>query len=268
MGKIVSVWSQAGKTGKTLFLYNLANHIAACAERDLKILVCCANLASGKLMELFGIARNELNLEDMVNYKIASGGGIDILEGMAKRENIYFAGSRNTGRAYAARNINSYEELFTDFKDKFDLVFVDAMSGQDDILTNMLLKKSDDVLNIITQDKGELDAKEFKTDRDMAYIINNYRNIYPDAKSVSSMYRLGKPVYTLPWCEQLQEMKNRGRLSLYIQHDTLYNATLKEIAGFVAGSCHLKLRQESEKNGKKKGLLKNMIVHAMGGSYE
>lgn len=268
MGKIVSVWSQGRKSGRTVFLYNLASHMAEKLDEKFKILVCCANLAQGNLMHLFNIPENELNLEDIVNFKITSGGDINIFEAMARRDNVYFTGSRKTGGTYAARNISAYEELLRDFKGKFDLILIDILAGKENILTNMILQKSDFVLNVLCQDRESLDGSMFKTEKDLAYVVNYYRDIYPDTRDLNSLYKLDKPIFTLPPCDQLQEMKNKDKLALYRQHETKYNSSLKEITAFMAESLSLQLDAEPVGTGKKKGFLKSVIVNMLGEAYE
>lgn len=268
MGKILSIWSQTRKVGKTTLLYHMASHMAEKLEDSQKILVCCANLAQGNLMSLFQIAQNELNLEDLVNFKITSGGDINIFEAMAKRSNIFFTGSSKTGSTYAARNIIVYEELLRDFKGWFDLILVDTFAGKENPLTNMILQKSDFVLNMVGQDKENLDTHPFKTDRDLLYIANCYRDIYPDAKELQSLYKLNRPVYTLPRCDQLQEMKNKGKLPLYLQHETPYNTAVKEISAYTAGKLGLKLKADAAGNQRKRGFLKNAILNVLGEVYE
>jgi len=254
MGAIISVWSSARDAGKTVFLYTLAKHLSGILNKELKILLCCMNLSYGSLAKLFGIGTNELNLEDIVNFKIYPDNSVsDLIGSIAKYNNFYFVGSQKTNPAYSSRNIKAYENVLEEFKESFDLVLVDTMSWRENALTNMVLEKSDYVLNILKQDKQELDSHPFVTQKDIAYIVNMYRDIYPDKNDLASTYGL-KDVFTLPYCNELQEMKNREKLALYIQHDTEYNNSVKDISHFLAGKLNLPLDKAAVIKKKGRGL--------------
>lgn len=258
MGKIVSVWSSANKTGKTLFLYMLINHLSSMVDRDLKILVSCVNFNYVNLMKMFNIDNGELNFEDLVNFKLQPDNQFNLLNALAKRKNIYFLGSKRANSTYASRNIRVYESLLLEFKQTFDAIFIDTAAGTDNPLTNMIIDKSNYVLNVIDQDKEALDRGSFTTGKDMAFIINNYRDIYPDTKEITSLYKL-KNVSTLPYCGLLQEMRNRGKLEFYIQHDTEYNRLLKTLAGHIAKQLNLKPGEEAAVGKKKRNIFAAML---------
>lgn len=177
MGKIISVWSCAKKTGKTVFLYMLAKQLSSLLDKDLKILLCCMNLSYGNLMRLFGINKEELNLEDIVNFKMHPDNKVfDLVNAIAKYNNNYFIGSKKTNSAYADRNIAIYENLLEELRQSFDLILIDTMSGSENPLTNMTIEKSDFVLNVINQDKEILDSYPFITKKEIAFIVNMYRD--------------------------------------------------------------------------------------------
>lgn len=230
MGKIYSVWSPCRKTGKTLFLYMLIKHLTVLVDRKFNILVCCLNLSSGNLLNLFNIDSKELGIEDIVNFKVhPDNSSFDMLSALAHRENIYYLGSKKTSMAYANRNMRIFENLLEELRETFDLVLFDVVSGCDNSLTNMVLDKSDHIITVINQDKEALDSKNFLREKDYVHIVNKYMDIYPDIRDMCSLYGL-KNIAVLPMCKELQEMKNRGKLEFYIQHDTEYNVSLKQLA--------------------------------------
>lgn len=266
MGTILSVWSSTRSAGKTVFLYALAKQLSGLLDKELKILLCCMNLSYGNLAKLIGVDRNELNLEDIVNFKVHPDYKVfDLVNAIARYDNnLYFIGSKNTSLAYAARHIKLYENALEELKQNFDLVLVDTMPWPENTLTNMILEKSDHVLNIITQDKEALDSHPFITPKDAAYVVNMYREIYPDRKELASIYGLDN-VFTLPCCDKLQDMKNKGKLGLYVQHDTSYNNAVKDISSFLTQRLDLPLDKAAIAGRKRKGLFGRGHTAANGG---
>ena len=259
MGKIISVWSPIKRTGKTVFLYILAKQLSGILDKGLKILVCCMNLGNGNLMNLFGVNNTELNLEDVVNFKMhPDNRTIDFINAIARNDNMYYIGSKNTNNAYISRNIKTYEGLLDEIKHIFDLVLIDTVSSDDTVLTNMAIEKSDHVLNVIIQDKEALDRHPFVNEKDIAFIVNMYRDIYPDEKELAPIYGL-KNVFTLPLCNELQEMKNRGKLEFYIQHNTGYNNSVKDISNFLAKNLKLPLDKSVMVEQKRKTLFGGIL---------
>lgn len=259
MGKIISVWSPVRRTGKTVFLYILAKHLSGILNKELKILVCCMNLNNGNLMNLFGIDNAELNLEDIVNFKMhPDNKAFDLINAIARNDNMFFIGSRKTSITFASHNMKVYEDLLEELKQSFDLVLIDTVSGDDNILTNMVIEQSDHVLNVIVQDKEALDENTFVKEKDIACIINMYRDIYPDVKELASIYSL-KNLFILPCCDELQEMKNRGKLELYVQHDTGYNSSVKDLSCFLAKNLKLPLDKDAMVKQKRKTLFGGIL---------
>jgi cellulose biosynthesis protein BcsQ len=262
MGTIISVWSSARSAGKSVFLYALAKQLSGLLDKELKILLCCMNLSYGSLAKLLGIDKNELNLEDIVNFKVHPDHKLfDLVSAIARYDNnLYFTGSKNTSPAYAARHIKLYENVLEELRQNFDLVLIDTMSWRENALTNMVLEKSDYVLNIITQDKEALDSHPFITPRDAAYIVNMYRDIYPDSKELASIYGLDN-MFTLPCCDELQDMKNKGKLGLYVQHNTGYNSAVNDISCFLTQKLDLPLGKAVVPGKKRKGLFSKVWGH-------
>ena len=259
MGKIISVWSPIKRSGKTVFLYILAKQLSGILNKGLKILLCCMNLNNGNLMNLFGVDNAELNLEDIVNFKMhPDNKAFDLINAIARKDNMYFIGSRKTSITFASHNMKVYENLLEELRQTFDLVLIDTVSGDDNILTNMSIEKSDYVLNVITQDKEALDNNPFVNEKDIACIVNMYRDIYPDIKELASICSL-KNLFTLPCCDELQEMKNRDKLELYVQHDTGYNSSVKDISCFLAKNLKLQLDKDAMVKQKRETLFGGIL---------
>lgn len=258
MGNLISVWSTTKKQGKTMFIYSIINHMMNLVSKETNILLVCTNFGYGNLLNLFGVDNEGINLEDIVNFKIHPDNSLDMLNVISRKNNVYFLGSRVTNINYANRNMRIYESLLDEFKSNFDLIFIDTISGDENSLTNMILEKSDYVINLLAQDKEILDKYNFITNKDIAYIVNFYRDIYPNEKEFISTYKLNN-VFTLPLCNELQEMKNKNKLELYIQHDTEYNTAIKNIAIFLAQKLKLDICKDKPSDEKRKGLLRGIL---------
>jgi hypothetical protein len=137
-------------------------------------------------------------------------------------------------------------------------VLINTISGDETSLTNMVLEKSDHVLKVINQDKEVLDGHPFIGEKDIAYIINMYRDIYPDENELASIYGL-KNIFTFPCCNELQEMKNRDKLEFYVQHDTGYNSSIKEISNFLAKNLKLPFDKKVMAEQKRKTLFGGIL---------
>ena len=238
MGKVISAWSATKKTGKTVLLYMLISNLIKQIDNKTKVLVCCSNLNYGNLLNLFEISGDELNIEDIVNYKISPDNKFNMTKALAQRDNIYFLGSKKTSMAYVSRNIKEYEKLVEDFRQTFDLVIFDTISGHENILTNMLLDKSDYIINVISQDKEILDTTDFITSKELAFVVNSYKDIYPDIGELKSLYKINN-VFEVPDCKELQQMKNRGQLAYYPQYETEYNKAINDVSEFIAKKLKL-----------------------------
>lgn len=260
MGKIISIWSVTGKTGKTVFLYMLINSMVKLLNNEVRILVCCSNLNYGNLLNLFEISDSELNIEDLVNLKISPDNKFDLLKTLGKKNNLYFLGSKKTNMNYVGRNIKEYENLIEDLKNSFDLILVDTIWGHENILTNMILDKSDHVVNVINQDKDILDSNDFATDKDLVYVVNKYRDIYPELGDIKSIYKL-KEIYEVPDSGELMEMKNKSKLAYYPEYQTEYNRAVDRIAKFIINKAGLGDIASENPSGKNiaAGLLKFLM---------
>lgn len=237
MGKIIAIWSDVKKTGKSVVTYMLANQIKGIAKKDFKILVCCLNLQYSALYKLFGINVAATGLEDLVNYQFFEGDKSELLISsiIPQSDGVYFLGSYRTTNSYAQKNIEKYSKLFDELQESFDLIIFDTVSGNENILTNLMLQKANLVLKLFIQDNesmkelNKVNEEQLLYNQETMYMISKYRNIYPRLSDIKRRYAL-KKVYTMDYCETLQEMKNRDSLHLYLQHETSCNNSVRCIS--------------------------------------
>jgi MinD-like ATPase involved in chromosome partitioning or flagellar assembly len=234
MGKILAVWSDSKKEGKSIVTYMLARQMAD--NKNLKVLVCCLNLKYSSLYRLFGVEFSATGLEDIINYKLFEDFNADIIQKVLPRHgNIAFLGSYKMTNMYARRHIEKYIDLFNELKNYFDLIIIDTVSGTENALTNLVLQTADVILKLYNQDiesiRGLQLVKEEQASyhQDIIYLISKYRNIYPRVADLKRRFGLNQ-VYTLEYCETLQEMKNRDSLHLYLQRETACNKSIEKIS--------------------------------------
>lgn len=259
MGSLISVWSPFPRTGKTVFTYILANHLNTLLDKQLKILVCCGDMESGSLMDLFGIDKEALNIEDLVNAGyIQKNGSMALEKLLASRDRLYFAGSRKSTPSYVTRQIEGYRYLIDNLTKQFDLTLADTGWGDRNPLTSIFLEKHTCMLNLFPQDKQALDRVLRFTHHDFIGIAGMYRNVYPDKKDLSSLYGINQ-LFALPVCDTLLEMKNRDKLELYLQHETEYNNTARDIAHNLAERYELAIENEVYAERKQKTILQMIL---------
>ncbi|MHB8064481.1 MAG: P-loop NTPase family protein, partial [Ruminiclostridium sp.] len=170
MGKIIAVWSDVKKSGKSVVTYMLANQMKEMAQKDLKILVCCLNLKYSPLYKLFKIDVSATGLEDLVNYQSFETKASDVITSIVpKSEGIYFLGSYRTTNSYVLKNIEKYSKLLEDLQRNFDLVIFDTVSGKENILTNMVLQRAHVVLKLFVQDNESLKELSSVEDEQIPY---------------------------------------------------------------------------------------------------
>lgn len=229
MGILVSIWSNVKKQGKTMFIYNFVKYLSTICKKDTRILLICLNSGYGNLLPLFNV-KMEIALEDVLNFTTCSE-GINFQNAVNKQDNLYFLGTKLSFSHLSRFDIEKYKKMFQNLKNSFDLIIVDTPSGTDNMLTNMLRKDSDQIINILEQDTEVLKSYPKESANDLLYIINMYRDIYPTLKEIKNEFGF-ENVFDLPLCDRLQEMKNKDKLEFYSQHDTEYNAKLIKIVDF------------------------------------
>lgn len=240
MGKIISVSSEVKKSGKSVVTYMLTNHIREVSRRDLKILVCCLNFKYSSLYKLLGIDISATGLEDLVNYQFLESSNPELLmDIIPENGGIYFLGSYRTTDSYVRKNMDKYGRLFDELQKCFDLIIVDTVSGKDNALTNIVIQKSHVVIKLLVQDNESISGlgcvkdEQVPYNQEIIHVIAKYRNIYPKTSDFKRRYSL-KRIYTMEYCETLQEMKNRDSLHLYLQRETDCNDSIRKVSRHIA----------------------------------
>lgn len=245
MGKVIAVWSDVKKSGKSVLTYMLANQMKEMIQKDLKILVCCLNFKYSALYNLFGIDVSATGLEDLVNYQIFDTNKSDLLTNIVpKNKGVFFLGSYRTTNSYVQKNIEKYTKLLDNLQKNFDLVIFDTVSGNENILTNLVLQKAHIVLKLFVQDNESLKElikvkdEQMPYEQEKIYMVSKYRNIYPRVNDIKRRYVLTK-VFTMNYCETLQEMKNRNSLHLYLQRETSCNNSVHAVSRHILDTLDL-----------------------------
>lgn len=264
MGKIIAVWSDTNKSGKSVMTYLLANQIRKMAKKDIKILVCCLNLKYSALYKLFGVNVSATGLEDLVNYQFFQTNNSDKLTSIIpKSEDVYFLGSYRTTNSYVQKNIENFSKLLEELQGSFDLVIFDTVSGKENVLTNLVLQKAHIVLKLFVQDNesmmhlNNVEDEQAPYDQETIYMVSKYRNIYPRLNDIKRRFAL-KKVYTMDYCETLQEMKNRDSLHLYLQHETSCNNSIQSVSKHILEILGLMPEGDSVKE-KPRGYMQSLI---------
>jgi hypothetical protein len=253
MGKIIAVWSDVKKSGKSVVTYMLAKQIREIAQKNLKILVCCLNLKYSALYDLFGINVSTTGLGDLVNYQSFETDKPELLTSIVPMsEGVYFLGSYRTTNSYVQKNIEKHTRLLEDLQRNFDLVIFDTVSGNENILTNLVLQKANVVLKLLVQDNESLkklsrvEDEQSPYDQEKIFLVSKYRNIYPRLSDIKRRYSL-KKVFTMNYCETLQEMKNRDSLHLYLQRETSCNDSVLAVSKHILETLDLMPKERSLK---------------------
>lgn len=253
MGKIITVWSNSKKSGRTVFTYLLAQQMMEQCERELSIIVCCLNYKYSGLYKLLGVKPSEIGLEDIANHMLGRQ-QVDegLLKAIPKVNGISFLGSFKSTNTFTQKYIEQYKQTFLLLKDIYDIVLVDTAAGRGNTLTNYLLQASSVVMDLMTQDVDSLmeqggslvNEKEAFYSQIEINILNQYRDIYPRSTDVKEKLSLSE-ISVLPYCKTLQEMKNKNNLLLYQQHDTEYNHTMRALTKRVIKDLGIENKQTS-----------------------
>jgi MinD-like ATPase involved in chromosome partitioning or flagellar assembly len=254
MGKILAICSDDKKTGKSIVSYLIANKLKKIAQNNLKILVCCLNLNYSALYGLFGMEFSAVGLEELVNHKVFEDDKSEIIFSIVPQSNgIYFLGSYRTTNSYIQKNTEEYKKLFEKLQNSFDIIIFDTVSGRGSTLTDLVMQRANIIVRLFEQDNESMkklyhiENKELPYDKKTLYIVSKYRKIYPRVSDIKRRYSL-KNIFTLEYCEKLQEMKNRDSLHLYPQHETSYNDSINCISKYILEQLNLLTEDEIVKD--------------------
>lgn len=223
MGTSLAIRSAIPNSGKSVLSFLLACRLSQTLRKDTSILLCSACMQDGDVVDIIGNVEGYPTLEDLVNAGIASANkDADIKSLLYKIRNIFFVDSSKATPLFVKNNAVSYLNLMEYFKQQFDVIIIDTSSDSVNVLTKLTLKECDYILNVTVQDMERLHKSLFEETRNLAYIINRYdNNIYPGKKELSKLLKT-KRLFTLPYCSQLQEMKNQRQLYQYAEQETDY----------------------------------------------
>lgn len=249
MGVSLAICSSIHQTGKSVLAFLLAHRLAKTLKKDTAILVCCVCMEDGDSRNIFGVEDDYLTLEDFVNAEAFSSDlGMDTNSLLYNSGNIFYIDTAKATPLFVRKNLIKYQELFQQLKQDFDLVITDTSSDSNNPLTQYILDNCDHVLNIEVQDMLQLEKKTFTALKSTSHIVNRYEDIYPDKEELSRLLKT-KNVFNLPYCSQLQEMKNRHKLYQYAELDTKYIKAIDKLAVHLVEVLNLpKKEREKSKN--------------------
>jgi hypothetical protein len=234
-GKIITLWSNSKKSGKSVFLLNLAKNISAKLEEDTAdILIVDLNSIYGNLLELASIEKDQIyaNIESFIDKDVLE--SIDPKKILPKKDGVYFLGSKIFYHKYEF--VEKFEAIFEMLQQHFDLIIVDLISSSNNPISNAILKNANYNVNLLLQDIGVIEGK-FSKENDTFYVVNQYDDdIYPSIADVSRISGIKKEkFYTLPYSKNLKDSLNRRDLKIFERNnedaDTLsYKAEISRIS--------------------------------------
>lgn len=240
MGTSLVIRSTIPNCGKSVLSFLLACRLSQMLRKDMSILLCCACMQDGDVIDMIGNVEGYPTLEDLVNTaKTSVNKDTDIKSLLYNSRNIFFVDSSKSTPLFVKNNIDGYLNLMEYLKQQFDVVIIDTSSDSENVLTQLTLKECDYTLNVSVQDMERLHKSLFEDTRNLAYIINRYdNNIYPGRKE---LFKLLKPrrLFTLPYCSQLQEMKNQKQFYRYAELETDYLKSIDKLADFLSKTLDL-----------------------------
>lgn len=197
-------------------------------------------MQDGDVIDMFGNVEGYPTLEDLVNTaKTSVNKDADIKSLLYNTRNIFFIDSSKATPLFVKNNTVGYLNLMEYLKQQFDVIIIDTSSDSSNALTKLALEKCEYPLNVTVQDMERLHKSLFEDKRNLAYIINRYdNNIYPGQKELSKLLKTRK-LYTLPYCSQLQEMKNKKQLNHYAKLQTDYLKSIDKLADFLSKTLDL-----------------------------
>lgn len=233
---VIAIYSDEKKTGRTTLLYMLLRKIRQQAEGIRSLAVCMNQGEYGKLLKMEGIRLEDGQSVSAIANMAYSGEISKLSEVLPEKDGVYFTGNKNSAVPISGEILKAF---FEKASHEFPLVFVDAAGGKRSRATAEILDICDGAINVVVQDVEMLRDGKFRTGKDMAVVVNCYRDIYPCLEDVQNMCRREK-VFALPWCDRLMDMRNKGEIDKYAACDTDYNRIIGEICGYVLAFAGLK----------------------------
>lgn len=240
MGTSLAIRSTIPNCGKSVLSFLLACRLSQILKQDMSILLCCACMQERDVIDMIGNIQGYPTLEDLVNAETTSvNKDADIKSLLYNSRNIFFIDSSKATPLFVKNNVVKYLKLIEYLKQQFDVIIIDTSSDSANILTKLVLKKCDYTLNVTVEDMERLHKSLFADTRNLAYIINRYdNNIYPGKKELSKLLKT-KELFTLPYCSQLQEMKNQKQLNRYSELETDYLKGIDKLVDFLSKTLDL-----------------------------
>lgn len=239
MGISLVIRSSIPNCGKSVLSFLLACKLSQVLKKDTSILVCCVCMQQSGVTDMVGNVEGYPTLEDTVNSGVTSAyKDTDIKSLLYKRGDIYFIDSSKATPLFVKNNSAGYSKLIEFLKQQFDIIITDTSSASENALTQLTLENCDHIINVAVQDIQKLQKSILENQKNLAYVINRYDNIYPDKNELSKLLKV-KNIFTLPHCSQLQEMKNRNQLYQYAELDTDYMRAVGKLADFLAKGLNL-----------------------------
>lgn len=239
MGTFLALRSTNPNCGKSVLSFLLACRLSQTLKQDMSILLCCACMQDGDVIDIIGCTEGYPTLEDLVNAeKTSANKDADIKSLLYNSRNIFFIDSSKATPLFIKNNTDGYVNLMESLKLQFDVIIIDTSSDSSNALTKLALEKCDYALNVTVQDMERLHKSLFDDTRNIAYIINWYDNIYPGRKELSKLLKT-RVLFTLPYCSQLQEMKNQKQLNRYAEMQTDYIKSIDKLVDFLSKTLDL-----------------------------
>ena len=239
MSTSLAIRSTIPNCGKSVLSFLLACRLSQILKQDMSILLCCACMQDGDVIDMIGNVEGYPTLEDLVNTaKTSANKDTDIKSLLYNTRNIFFIDSSKATPLFVKNNTVGYLNLMEYLKQQFDVIIIDTSSDSSNALTKLALEKCEYPLNVTVQDMERLHKSLFEDTRNLAYIINRYDNIYPDKKELSKLLKTRK-LFFLPYCSQLQDMKNQKQLYRYAELETDYLKGIDKLADFLSKTLNL-----------------------------
>ncbi len=247
MGISIVIRSSIHNCGKSVLSLLLAYKLSQILKKNSRILVCCACMQHGGVIDMVGNSEGYPTLEDIVNAGVAFAyKDTDIMSLLYKSGGINFIDSSKATPLFVKNNSADYISLMEFLKQQFDIIITDTSSASENAITQLALENCDHILSVLIQDIQMLQKSMPENQKKLACIINRYNNIYPDKNELSKLLK-SKNIFTLPYCSQLQEMKNRKQLYRYAELDTVYMRAVGKLADFISKAVNLP-KEEKKSN--------------------